>query len=176
MLLQELDDRIAYLYAAIAGPSLVLYAVSILLPIFWPDTPFKSPLIPSFACLVGWCTVGFWLITLYTVTAASALVLASFRAGMKLSRLDPRQRATKSLRLTAGVSHIIASLRLRVATVHASLISQTRDFWTEQETRRLRVDPDDAAAVLRSMDDFGDALAQAPQIIRRRVLGRVRPC
>ena len=169
--LQSLNERITIAYAVISLFPFVLYAVSLFLPLIWPECPFKSPLVPSVAFVFQWSIMVLFILAMVLVILPS-LMLARLGTGLcaicgKYYHLGYRHRHVRW-----KLFEIASRFELDLKNMYASLFKQTGDFWTERELQHLA--KNDAPDVANR--DFGDALASAPRFVPRNKLKELRMC
>lgn len=169
--LQNLNERITIAYSVISLFPFVLYAISLFLPLIWPECPFKSPLVPSVAFVLQWLMMLLFILAMAVVILPS-LMLARLGTGIcaicgKYYHLGYRHK-----HIRWKLFNIASRFELDLKNMYASLFKQMGDFWTDRELHHIS--KDDSADVVNR--DFGDALASAPRFVPRTKLRELRNC
>ena len=170
-MLEGLNHMVATIYMTLTGPPVMLYIATLFLSLIWIDCPFKSPLVPSIAFLFRWIKILFLLLSLYAVIIPAALVVNT----LQMYEGIRRQVVTKNI--VDIIAQVAATLRFRITASRSPPAFQTlkSEFWTEREVRELYRTARTFDGAM-AMEDYKDALAQAPQTTRNIDMDTVQTC
>ena len=166
--LRALSHPITTAVSAVVGVPFLLYAVSLFLPLFWPECPFKSPLVPSMVFILRWTLITIMLLAgiflLFPVYVVSIFTLLIWEYCTKCDEAKAEQAADVIIMRLFDWFHFV--VRLTGKTVRSAFHSN--NFWTDREFRRYSQETDEW--------DLSSPLSQAPNVVPIRRLNRLRPC
>ena len=175
--LNNLNERITIVYSAVALFPFVLYAISLFLPLLWPECPFKSPFVPSTAFVLKLIKFSLYVLAMVLFIVPGMLLVRLFTAllvryGGTTGTVAGQPRARTHWqhvrwKLFANASRFGLHLR----NLYASLFKQSGDFWPNLELGHLR-----RTREKESPRDKADALSAAPSFVPRTELRKLRAC
>ena len=156
-------------FAILTGVALLLYLITAIVPVFWPSSPYKSPLVPLLVIIVRAVAVPLVVLAL-SCTIACTYVLAGFLHCVRFVIAHTCGGSLSSYRFIGGVVSFRSTLEgwlKRWTSFRRSDFTDLEQLWTSREH---------GAVSGRERELEGAAVAWAPHAIRPSLLQHAKPC
>ena len=166
--LRGLSHPITTAVTVVAGTPFIFYAISLFLPLIWPECPFKSPLVPSIVFVLQWTLI--LILLLATLLLLIPVTLASI-IGVCFWVFCTKGEAETDSAMDAAFDKIMKLVMFAVGVVGhrtTSALLHPGNFWADREYRRYSHETDDW--------DLSLPLSWAPNAVPVDQLSRLRPC
>lgn len=169
-LLRGLSHPITTAFAIVTGVPFLLYALSLPLPVLFPASPYKSPLIPAMAKLLTFCKLVV-LSAFYMTVFGSYLLLYRLAVAVAEVTGDEHRMMVRLKERLDGVYEFLGPSAQTIGQAFQLMFYDIGDFWVQREIRKLIRRNDDRL----SQVDM-DALYDAAYIVPHADLWQLQGC